>query len=495
MPLFKLKEKIFMKKISIYPIIFGLILVFLTNSCESYLGGDTNIDPTRPQKVTLAALLPAAIEATSNNHYSAGFEVSQITQQTSSVFASGADVHANETRLDGTWTGVYLRAMSNINVMIQQAQSENAPYYVGIGKILMAINLGLATDIWEDIPYTDAFQGSENLYPRFDSQESIYNAIQRLLDEGITALNQPTSAFTPAADDLIYAGNRSRWIKAANAYKARYLLHTARRTPANLNQILSLVANSFINNSEDFQLVYNDKNRNPWHIRPVLTNNTGNFTISFARQLVDMMNGTLYSYFDPRLPIIASRGNNANFTGKINGTNQGGTAAFAATNYYCTPTAPVIMLGFSELKLIEAEVRFLLNGGSPTTVGSTIEAYTAYLAGIRANMEKLSVPATERDAYLANPAVAVGASALRLTDIMKEKYITLVLHPETWVDMRRYNYNTAIYRDLRLPENQNPELRGNWIRRAAYPISETTRNQAEVSKVVRGLTNPMWWNQ
>ncbi len=484
-----------MKHFSIYHILFGIVLVFLTNSCESYLGGDTNIDPTRPQKVTLAALLPAAIEATSNNHYSAGFEISQITQHTSFIFGAGADVHANETRLDGTWTGVYLRAMSNINVMIQQAETENAPYYVGIGKILMAINLGMATDIWGDIPYTDAFQGSSNLYPRFDSQESIYAVIQRLLDESIIALNQPTSSFVPAVDDLIYAGNRSRWIKAANAYKARYLLHTIRRNPANASQILSLIAGSFVNNTEDFQLVYNEKNRNPWHIRPVLTNNTGNFTISFARQLVDMMNGTLYTYTDPRLPIIASRGTNTSFTGKINGTNQGGTATFSTTNYYCTPTAPVIMFGFAELKLIEAEARFLANGGSATSVGSTPDAYAAYLAAIRANMDKLSVPAAERDAYLANTSVAVGAAALRLTDIMKEKYIAMVLHPEVWVDMRRYNYSTAIYRDLRLPENQNPELRGNWIRRAAYPISETTRNQGEVGKVVKGLDAPLWWNQ
>jgi hypothetical protein len=96
---------------------------------------------------------------------------------------------------------------------------------------------------------------------------------------------------------------------------------------------------------------------------------------------------------------------------------------------------------------------------------------------------------------LANTSVAVGAGALRLTDIMKEKYIAMVLHPEVWVDMRRYNYSTAIYRDLRLPENQNPELRGNWIRRVAYPISETTRNQGEVGKVVKGLDALLWWNQ
>lgn len=484
-----------MKRFSFLHIFFCTALVFLTNSCESYLGGNANIDPTRPRTATLSALLPAAIEATSQNHYSAGFQVSQITQQTSSVFGAGADVHANETRLEGSWTGIYLTALANLDVMVKQAEAENAPYYVGIGKILMAVNLGLATDIWGDIPYSEAFKGSAELYPKFDTQESIYAVIQRLLDEGITALNQPTSAFSPAADDLIYQGNRPRWIKAANAYKARYLLHTARKNAANATQIIALVANALANNTDDFQLRYNlAQNPNPWNLTPVRSNITGNFTIVFARQLVDMMNGTAYGFTDPRLPIIASRGTSSTYTGKINGTNASGSAVFAANNFYCTVDAPVVMFSYAELKLIEAEARFLANGGTLTSTGSTADAYNAYLAGIRANMDKIAVSATDRDAYLANSAVSVGASALTLANILKEKYIALVLHPETWVDMRRYNYSTAIYKDIRLPENQNPELRGNWIRRASYPLSEITRNQTQVNRVAKTLDSPMWWN-
>ncbi len=484
-----------MKRFSFLHIFFCTALVFLTNSCESYLGGNANIDPTRPRTATLSALLPAAIEATSQNHYSAGFQVSQIAQQTSSVFGAGADIHANETRLEGTWTGIYLTALSNLDVMVKQAEAENAPYYVGIGKILMAVNLGMATDIWGDIPYSEAFKGSTALYPKFDTQESIYATIQRLLDEAIVALNQPISAFSPAADDLIYQGNRPRWIRAANAYKARYLLHTARKNPANANQIITLVANAFASNADDFQLRYNTaQNPNPWNLTPVRSNSTGNFTIVFARQLVDMMNGTAYGFSDPRLPIIASRGTSSTYTGKINGTNTSGSAVFAATNYYCSVDAPIVMFSYAELKLIEAEARFIANGGTLTSTGSTADAYNAYLAAIGANMDKIGVLAADRTAYLANPAVAVGASTLKLADILKEKYIVLVLHPEVWTDMRRYNYSTAIYRGLSLPENQNPELRGNWIRRASYPLSEVTRNQTEVNKVAKALDIPMWWN-
>ena len=114
-------------------------------------------------------------------------------------------------------------------------------------------------------------------------------------------------------------------------------------------------------------------------------------------------------------------------------------------------------------------------------------AYAAYLEGIKANMDKLGVPAAERDAYLGDPQVAVGADALTLNLIFKEKNVALFLHPEAWVDARRFDYG---YKDFALPVNAAlPEF----IRRSAYPVVETSRNGANVPQAT--LTTRLWWDQ
>jgi hypothetical protein len=83
------------------------------------------------------------------------------------------------------------------------------------------------------------------------------------------------------------------------------------------------------------------------------------------------------------------------------------------------------------MKFIEAEATFATDKA---------RSYQAYLDGIKANMQKIGVPQGEMDAYLTNPAVAVGVAAFTKDLIFKEKYVAMFLQPEAWVDARRFNY-------------------------------------------------------
>jgi hypothetical protein len=136
---------------------------------------------------------------------------------------------------------------------------------------------------------------------------------------------------------------------------------------------------------------------------------------------------------------------------------------------------------FAELKFIEAEAAF--ETAKP-------RSYAAYLAGIIAHMNMLGVSEAEKSAYLSSPVVSMGAAALTLNDIMKEKWIALFLHPETWNDARRFDY---AYKDMTLPENLNPSLNGEYIRRLAYPDSEISRNGENVPSTT--LLDRIWWDQ
>ncbi len=153
------------------------------------------------------------------------------------------------------------------------------------------------------------------------------------------------------------------------------------------------------------------------------------------------------------------------------------------------------MGSYAELKFIETEALFLQNGGTETSIGSTAQAYAAYLEGIQANMDKLGVAGAQSAAYLADASIAVGADNLSLALIMREKYIATFLNPESFVDLRRYDFNPEVFIGLELPFNHNEILNGEWVRRAQYPSSEQTRNGEEVSKVLKPINVGVWWDK
>jgi hypothetical protein len=183
------------------------------------------------------------------------------------------------------------------------------------------------------------------------------------------------------------------------------------------------------------------------------------------------------------------------YSGLPNGSGAtGNTADLSSNTYYAKANSPLVMASYGEQKLLEAEARFLANGGTVSSVGSTQAAYDAYLAGINANMQKLGVPAASANAYLTNPLVAVGPANLTLELIMREKQVVLYLHPEAWIDVRRYDYNPALFRGMALPLNQDPLMAGQFIRRSGFPLDEINRNP-NVQEAIKPLNAKMWFDQ
>jgi len=493
-----------------------ILLILLTVptliGCDDYLGD--NLDPNKELLENLEPkdLLSTSIVNTSNAYYNSALGLSQYSQQIASYFQPSADTQ-EETQLATAWNLIYLQALPDLNDLITLANNDPNNAYVGIAKVLQATNLGLATDQWGDVPASQATMGENDFTPSFDSQESVYSRINLLLDEAIVIFDAASTS-SVGEEDLIYNGDLSKWKKAAYFLKARFAIHLTEVDQGNaVSEALANAANSFTSNADDYQLNYNTRNFNPWYAGVVLPNNTGNFSVLLSDQTVSLMDGTAIPFSaisrDPRLPLITTIGeNDTEYRGALNGT--GGKHEFGATeedddisantdfgadNFYSSQTAPIIMGSYAELKFIEAEALFLQNGGTETSVGSTTEAYTAYLEGIQANMDKLGVSGTDSAAYLADASVAVGEDNLTLALIMREKYIATLLNPESFVDLRRYDFNPEVFIGLELPFNHNETLNGEWVRRAQYPSSEQTRNGEEVSKVLKPINVGVWWDR
>ncbi len=473
-----------MKQFS-YILKFGLLsaLMLSFSSCEDYL--DINTDPNNPTVAPLSGLLANASFETGNNVQDLGGITSFYVQHLASPNASSStDIH-DEVAYDDQWFNLY-NVMTDLSDLELQAAEVGASDYVGAAKILKALNLGMTIDAWGDIPYEEAFF-AQTLNPTYDDDQALYGEVQQLLDDGIAALQQGNSTSEIGNDDFIFGGDTDRWLKLAHGLKARYLLHLSETDQYNPQAVLAEIDQALASTEDDAGVDFFEEENNPWW---VVANNNANLLLGgwISEQFVEALDGTTYGYVDPRQILMYDTTDAGEFIGTPNGAGrgdapeQGARSTLVTGRFYTEQTAPVLVFTIFEQKFIEAEAAL--------DAGDRARSYDAYLMGIRAHMAKIGADDATIDAYLAIPAVAVGADNLTEELIYKEKYIAMFLHPEAWVDARRYDYQ---YAGMTLPANHNPQLSGEFIKRLIYPDSETTRNGQNVPDITIG--DNLWWDQ
>ncbi|WP_345951111.1 SusD/RagB family nutrient-binding outer membrane lipoprotein [Mucilaginibacter sp. PAMB04274] len=456
-------------------------------SCKKYFALDQ--DPNLVNDPTLQSLLTNTTFKMGNNSYNAGSTVAPYVQYLANPTASSATDTYQPVDYSGTWDAIYY-ALADATDMKNKAVAQNSSEFIGVADVALAYNLSLINDLWGSGPYSEAFK-TNNFTPKYDSQQDVYNTCVTLINEAITQLSKTDATIklntTPTAD-LVHGGDRVKWLKTAYAIKARLLNKLSKRPNYDAAAVLAAVRSSYTTNADDAGMA-TFITRNPW-AGVALSNANATLGGWLSEQLVDHLNGTTYGIFDPRIRKITDPTVTNTFIGTVNGAGNRAPGANTTKdeNYisqkspWTADTAPLLIATYAEMKFIEAEAALRSNDRT--------SAYAAYLAGINANMDKLQVPATdaERIAYMASPIVAVGAANLTLDLIFKEKYVATYLNPEAWNDARRYDYK---YKDFTLPANA---VLTTFIRRLAYPTSETRKNTANVPNV-GALTDRIFWDQ
>jgi len=209
-------------------------------------------NPNLPTSGTLQNML-TALEVSTMNSYE-----SEIARSTSALIQHSAGVDNQaiqvnnysllENQLDISWGQLY-SAINTGEILANKATT--SPRYRGIAKVCLALNWGLLTDIWGDVPYSEAVRNVR--FPKYDSQEDVLNGIQSILDEAITDL-QSTNAeniIIPGADDVIFSGDAAKWRKTAWTLKARYLNRLSNKPGYDPVAILDALSKGILSSADD----------------------------------------------------------------------------------------------------------------------------------------------------------------------------------------------------------------------------------------------------
>jgi hypothetical protein len=334
--------------------------------------------------------------------------------------------------------------------MEQLARRVNDSLYIGLAKVYGAIAVGLAADIWGDIPYREAAD-SNKPQPHYDPQLQVYADIQTQLDSAINvflAATGPTNVGgTLDGSELVYAGRTSDGLRGvyaavARSLKARFFMHVAAASVAGMSGAPAAAYDSAlkyatvgIGSPADDMLWFHDASHgNLWRALCCGDWQPGAAIIEIMNRRI--LGGTedtlrLAFYFTP-----ASDGRYHGFrpTGAVvetSGSIYDGSGPYSGVGAFMDQNAPdggfrPPVITYAEMQLIAAEATWDLNctGCSPTVV---VPAAQPFLDAAR----------TDRRYGSTTFGTAPGTLPASLVNIIEEKYITLFLNPEVWNDWKR----------------------------------------------------------
>lgn len=482
----------------------ALSIIFLLNSCTEDFE-DINTNPNLPETVTPDLLLSGVERDIVNSIMNETWGIGNIVIQ-----QTAKNQFVNEDRylwgeLNGIWNAVFDN-MRDVNSMIILSEESGENNYKAVGLILRAWMFSLATDCYGDVPYSEAIKAKSDgiYYPKYDTQEEIYNGILNDLSEA----NQLLDGALNVKGDIIYGGDVQKWRKLANSLRLRYLMRISDRKEVggDMMSILNDPAANPIFASNADNGVYTYLANSPDQF-PLFSSRIGSFNeFRASKTMMDKLIGlgdNRYKVFFRPTPETEGTADPSDdeYVGIPNGMadqealeyNGGpqfqsriGVFFYEASNTdYGRKIAKGVVMTYSELQFILAEAR-------EKNLISTGTAETYYTAGINSSFSYYELtPAAD---YFTQPGVAyTGDSEQKLEKIGTQKWISLYyLGMEAWIDWRRTNY-PALQPSV---DNQNEDR---IPVRFIYPIIEQSLNTANRKEAVArqgadDINTRVWWD-
>ena len=257
----------------IYLTVLAMGILFGFSSCESYFEG-VNENPNVPTDVNVDVLLPG-IEVGLAYAYGGDFSryASILTQHAKGLTRQWASINNYSSFLpvnfNTPWSfSMYAGVLNDLRVMKAKAIENGDTYYEGIADILSVYSWMLMVDFFNDIPYSEALQGTDIIQPAFDSGDSVYADMANLLSNGIAKMSAAAEGRgAPGADDIIYGGDGAKWVKFAYALQARWYLHQTEGNQGYYSDVLTALDNSFESAADEanLQFVQGPTTAAPWY--------------------------------------------------------------------------------------------------------------------------------------------------------------------------------------------------------------------------------------
>lgn len=500
---------------------FGLLLSAI--SCEQYL--DINDNPNQPNidLVSPNELLPVGITKSYTTQGTSLMQFSSVVMNSlagnslsyGSPYVDDYKPNVSNTFYNGIWDGLFL-GTANFEQIIKYNDPEGKyAKYKAIAKIMKANYIQILTDLYGDMPYTEAFQQQGNLNPKYDKGENIYRASILDIENAISIIDS-NAGDDVAGADIVFQGNMAKWKAFANTLKLRYLLRMSNIPSGDLatfrdQKLAGLSTAVFINENVFENPGYNSSNdsqQNPFtnsfvvttagsrpqnysynvaseNIQIILNGNTEGDTRSVYQKYTGVVDGRRARMFNlvggkvvgirqgnlPGQPGVPTSGTLSRFG---LGITVGATATSLTVANASSKSGVIMSLAESKFLQAEAALRY-------PSLFPGIDAQANFTAGITASYNYLGSSSALLSTYLGQIATKtglgwIGSNTNKIEAIMTQKWIALTgVNPEqSYFDYTRTGFPVTL--SATTASNPKPN-------RLIYPLSEYIANANNVPAI------------
>lgn len=485
-----------------------------------------NVNPNASTTVVPEYIFTKAqLDAVSVNYIGAAYlTIAGSMQQTATykeVPAAG-DKYFNETYSYNNWSAYSTAVIEIEKVLEAVAENPEQANLLSIARIWKVFIFHRLTDLYGDIPYTEAGAGGEGTYsPRYDEQSAIYADLLNELEEAALALNTDLPSYGNA--DLIYDGDVTKWRKFAYSLMLRLGMRLTKvDLPAAENWVSKAIAGGVILEDADLaRIAYVDGSQISQ--RNFIASGLLNTDYLNAQSVDNIEGGKLAETFidhlkntqDPRLNMISVvrvRNATGTFVPDTASSIQRGMPNARYNSFpdhfeiYSEPNpntilrfdAPHLVLTPTEMYILLAEAN--LRGWYD------VDAAALYVRAVQSAMHQWSlfgsyanIAQNRIDFYLNNnPFDETGSFESKMEQLYTQLWVSLFLQDEYEIfsNWRRTGYPTLT------PTNYPGNLTGGTIpRRFVVPLTEENYNAQHFREAVQrqggtnALTSRVWWDR
>ena len=182
-------------------VILFLVTAVVFNSCDEALGD--NVDPLAASEIDAFLLFPQFMVQLSQNRTIELNSVNIHAQHWTSggsagVFANPEIYTISPFTSGNNWTAHFTGVLRNTRLARDLTARDNpeALNIIGQARVFEAFTFLNATQVYEDIPVSQATQVETFPSPEFDSQEDALRNLIAIADEGISFLSTETDIIT-----------------------------------------------------------------------------------------------------------------------------------------------------------------------------------------------------------------------------------------------------------------------------------------------------------
>lgn len=206
-------------------ILFALLGSVALTGCRKYLAVNDNPNTattTQANFVFANALNSAARTMVGSMHITGGTWSGMYGHSTSFTGGGQEKTYVFTNNDFNFWNGTFDN-LNDLQYVINNASADGYPYMVGPAMIVQVMMYQKLVDLYGNVPFTEALQGTKFVTPKYDDAASIYAALTSRLTQAVNTINASTF---PSNDpsDIYFNASASRWKQLANTIKLRLIV-------------------------------------------------------------------------------------------------------------------------------------------------------------------------------------------------------------------------------------------------------------------------------